>query len=68
MGANEVDIVCRLAHQYLNPQYRFTTPEELKAQMLQEEGVFAQAIAVLAQKDQEVLKIWKIVKKAKRQK
>lgn len=60
MSKNEIDILLRLGIQYLNPKY---AEGQEKAQQEQEEQVMAQAIAALAKQDQDVLKIWRIIKK-----
>jgi hypothetical protein len=66
MGKAEVDTTVRLAHQYLNPNYRPGAEGGIEAQQAQEEGIFSQVIAMLAKKDQDVLKIWRIVQKNKK--
>jgi hypothetical protein len=66
MSKNEIDVTLRLGVQYLNPKYNDKQPGGHEGQTDKEEGVFAQAIAALAEKDQDVLKIWKIVKKNKK--
>lgn len=63
MGKTEVDILLRLGIQYLNPNYEEGQAGGTKAQREQEEGVMAQAVAALAKQDQDVLKIWRIIKK-----
>jgi hypothetical protein len=61
---HEIEVTLDLAKQYLKPTYDTTQP--IEPQKAKEEGVFSQVIAELAKKDQDVLKIWNVVKKVKR--
>lgn len=65
MPRKEIETILDIAKQYLNGSYNIHGAGGLPAQKEQEEKVFEQVVAVVAKKDQNVLKIWNIVKKVK---
>jgi hypothetical protein len=62
----EVLIILDLAKQYLNPTYDIHAGGGIKQQKEHEEATFTQVVAEVAKRDQNVLKIWNVVKKAKK--
>jgi hypothetical protein len=66
MTKAEISILLGVGQQYLNPQYDEKAPGGVEAQIAQEEKVIGQLVAALAKKDQDVLPLWKIIKKKRR--
>lgn len=66
MPKKEIEITLALAKQYLNPHYNTQDKSGIPGQVAQEEGNFKAIVAVLAKKDQNVLKIWKVVEETRR--
>jgi hypothetical protein len=63
---NEIESLLRIGIQFLNPKYDEKAPGGLVAQKEQEEGVLGAVVAALAKRDQDVVPMWKTIKKKRK--